>query len=223
MKIKLKKQKNSSNGALVKARTEVSRFGSLDDVRLDPTIMDAASYLQVPAFFIVESYITERCSSKLTMFICENPPLRQALAAIRDNRDLCKQITTQYGSMLTSRERRLIESRHIDAMIIPRAGELIESLFESAKGVSVRGYDKKGDEKIYDVAPSVEAAKYLLDRVVGKPISTVEGDITGKGTTVQNVIILPSNGRGDEKLQEGRNTVIDAEFIEDVQNARNGT
>lgn len=65
--------------------------------------------------------------------------------------------------------------------IADRLPELIDSLFEQAAGLQVREVDHTGKEKIYDRPPDFRAASYLVDRILGKPPQSVEGEITQDG------------------------------------------
>ncbi len=56
---------------------------------------------------------------------------------------------------------------------------IIDKLMELADGVTVQETGKDGSERIYDRPPDREAAKYLIDRIMGKPTERQEVDNSG--------------------------------------------
>lgn len=211
MQVKIRKANVPQSKSLtVFQETAVSQIPErIEDVELDKSILDAAAYLGLPPLFIVESWVSYCSSRELYRYVHENVPLLKALNAIRNNKPLSQLVLNSCMYTLSPAERRAIENKHVNEKITSRSGELVERLFESANGVQAVKYTKDG-EYVYDVPPSTDAAKYLLDRALGKPTATVETTLSpGKGAAIQNVIILPSNNRGD-----GPSVTEDAQYLD---------
>lgn len=58
-----------------------------------------------------------------------------------------------------------------------RLPEIVDALLEAGMGVLVQETDKDGQAKVYQRPPDVKALTYLFDRVAGKPVQQVEGDV----------------------------------------------
>lgn len=58
--------------------------------------------------------------------------------------------------------------------IADRLPEVVDRLLELANGVTVQETTPEGEERIYERPPDREAAKYLLDRIMGKPMQRQE-------------------------------------------------
>lgn len=62
-----------------------------------------------------------------------------------------------------------------EQQIVDRLPDLIERMFELAEGITVQEVDKKtGGLKVYSRPPDREAARYLIDRILGKPTERQE-------------------------------------------------
>lgn len=66
--------------------------------------------------------------------------------------------------------------------IADRLPGLIDSLFDLAEGVRVLETDLAGKSVVYQRVPDFKAASYLVDRLMGKPVQAVEGDVNHSGT-----------------------------------------
>lgn len=51
---------------------------------------------------------------------------------------------------------------------------LVDKLFELAEGVEVQKRDRQGQTRVYSEIPDREAIKYLMDRVMGKPVQPID-------------------------------------------------
>lgn len=79
-------------------------------------------------------------------------------------------------------------------------------MFELASGVLVQGEGTNGEVKVYEKPPDYRAASYLMDRIMGKPMQTVEQDTTyrqdpAEGTS-DDVLLRELERRGLVKRHE---------------------
>lgn len=79
--------------------------------------------------------------------------------------------------------------------IADRLPELIDNLFELAKGVTIQETDNRGNERVYTRAPDFKANQYLVDRILGKPTERVEhsGDEGGPVQLTTTVLGIAAN------------------------------
>jgi hypothetical protein len=61
-----------------------------------------------------------------------------------------------------------------ERQIVGKLPDIVGSLLELADGIRVQGMSPDGDAIVYDKPPDREAAKYLLDRIMGKPTERQE-------------------------------------------------
>jgi hypothetical protein len=69
-------------------------------------------------------------------------------------------------------------------LIADRLPALLDRLFELAEGVEVQSEHPNGSIRVYSRPPDREAIRYLLDRIMGKPIERREEEHSG-GLTVR--------------------------------------
>lgn len=60
-----------------------------------------------------------------------------------------------------------------EAKISEKLPWLVDKLLELAEGVEVEKRDRQGRVRVYSEIPDREAIKYLMDRVMGKPMQPV--------------------------------------------------
>lgn len=60
-----------------------------------------------------------------------------------------------------------------EAKISQKLPWLVDKLLELAKGVEVEKRDRRGLCQVYSEPPDREAIKYLMDRVMGKPVQPI--------------------------------------------------
>lgn len=58
--------------------------------------------------------------------------------------------------------------------IADRLPMLIDKMMELAEGVTIKEFDKEGEEVIYTKPPDRQAAEYLINRIMGKPTERKE-------------------------------------------------
>ncbi len=69
----------------------------------------------------------------------------------------------------------------LEKQIVEKLPTILDSLLELAHGVTVKEVGPDGKEKIYTRAPDFKAASYLVDRILGKPVTAIEAEVTGEG------------------------------------------
>ena len=61
-----------------------------------------------------------------------------------------------------------------ESMIADRLPWLVEKAMELAEGVAVEKYNSAGVPMVYQLPPDMQAIKYLVDRIMGKPVDRKE-------------------------------------------------
>lgn len=71
--------------------------------------------------------------------------------------------------------------KQAEKRIAERLPKLIDSLFDLAEGVRVMETSITGAPVVYVKPPDFKAASYLVDRVMGKPVQSVNAEHSGEG------------------------------------------
>ena len=66
-----------------------------------------------------------------------------------------------------------------EKQIVDRLPEVVGRLLELADGITVQEVDPDGGERVYTRPPDREAARYLVDRIMGKPTERREEEQSG--------------------------------------------
>lgn len=61
-----------------------------------------------------------------------------------------------------------------EAKIAQKLPWLVDKLMELVEGVEIERVDRNGQSRVYSQPPDRQAAEYLIDRVLGKPIARNE-------------------------------------------------
>ena len=124
------------------------------------------------------------------------------------------------GNQALTRRKEVREQ--LEKKVVERIGKkgkyLTDKLFELIEGVYVieRMSGKGGrDIKYYQVPPNLEAIKYALDRVLGKPTQQIESKEERKGIMVVETII---RNLAEDGTTKQRGTIIEGSI---PKNARN--
>lgn len=116
------------------------------------------------------------------------------------------------GSQAIGRRKEVREL--LEDKVVKRIGKkgkyLTDKLFELIEGVYVV-QNRKGQEgreiRYYQVPPNLDAIKYALDRVIGKPTARTETNETKKGVMVVEHIIR--NLSGDKVIEGGQTEEVE--------------
>jgi hypothetical protein len=56
---------------------------------------------------------------------------------------------------------------------------IVDRMIELVNGVTVQETDSHGNARVYSLPPDREAGRYLMDRVMGKPLQRADVNLTG--------------------------------------------
>ncbi len=88
-----------------------------------------------------------------------------------------------------------------EKQIADRLPQLLDRALELAAGISVQVEDKNGVKKIYTKPPDLEAIKYLVDRIMGKPVTKAAAEAnsqSGGAVRITEMVIVHEEDEEDE-------------------------
>jgi hypothetical protein len=77
----------------------------------------------------------------------------------------------KYASKIAAAEKKIAD----------RLPGIVDSLLELAGGVTVQEIGLDGEARVYTQKPDFKAASYLMDRIMGKPVTAIEAEVSGDG------------------------------------------
>ena len=111
--------------------------------------------------------------------------------------ELTEEDVKQKTKRVSRKEKRHLLDRLIKDHMIK---DLVNTLYESAKGVQVMSRDKNGTEKIYTTKPSESAAMWLLEAKFGKAKQRTEIG-AAEGQKMQLLVYLPDKDAPEDNKQ----------------------